>query len=535
MSAEKEEASPAAKPSPASGQGNAVASRAVLGRAELYCTVFMTGTAVMLIEILGTRVIGPVFGVSLFVWSALLAVTLTSLAVGYYSGGVLADRRPEPRLLGAVVLASGVLLGLAPFFGPFMLRAAEGLGPRAGALLAATIFAPCLAVLGMVGPIAVRLSTTDLAAAGHRVGSVYAMSTAGSLAGTLLTGFVLIPAFETDQILVGAATLLALMGGVSMAWRGKPVSLVAVLLPVVASSAAKAPLPTGIRVLDHAQSLYGLVQVIEDSKRGVRLLRADHSIIGAQWIADRSAAFSFLHLLETVWLLRPAAADVLQIGLGIGSLGMSPGGRRRTVDVVEIDPAVVRFAQEYFAFSTRGEIHVEDARTYLRRTDRRYDLIVHDTFTGGSTPEHLLSLEVIQQIHRILRPGGVLALNFVGYENGPHAEATWAVGRTLRAVFPNVRIFRDGAGDDPPDEPQNLVFFASEGPLEFEGVVRPPFESEACERVLRSFRKWEISPQGREGQPITDAHNPLTRLQLAAAEKHFAAMHELLPVEVWLH
>ncbi|HMI85678.1 MAG TPA: fused MFS/spermidine synthase [Polyangiaceae bacterium] len=489
----------------------------------------------MLIEILGTRVIGPVFGVSLFVWSALLAVTLTSLAIGYYSGGVLADRRPEPRLLGAVVLASGVLLGLAPFFGPFMLRAAEGLGPRAGALMAATIFAPCLVVLGMVGPIAVRLSTTDVGAAGHRVGSVYAVSTAGSLAGTVLTGFVLIPSYETDQILIGTASLLALLGGVSMAWRGKPVALVAVLLPAVASTVAKPPLPTGIRELDRAQSLYGLVVAIEDSKRGVRLLRADHSIIGAQWISDRSSAFSFLHLLETVWLLRPAAADVLQIGLGIGSLGMSPGAHGRTVDVVEIDPAVVRFAQKYFGFATRGEIHVEDARTYLRRTDRRYDLIVHDTFTGGSTPEHLLSVEVIQQIKRILRPGGALALNFVGYQIGPNAEAAWAVGRTLRAVFPNVRIFRDGADDGPTDEPQNLVFFASDGPLEFEGVVRPPFESEACERVLRSFRKWEVSPQGTEGEPITDAHNPLTRLQLAAAEKHFAAMNELLPVEVWLH
>jgi SAM-dependent methyltransferase len=268
-----------------------------------------------------------------------------------------------------------------------------------------------------------------------------------------------------------------------MAWRGKLVSLVAVLLPVVASSAPKAPLPAGIRVLDHVLSLYGLVQVIEDSKRGVRLLRADHLIIGAQWMADRSAAFSFLHLLETVWLLRPAAVDVLQIGLAIGSLGMSPGAGDRTIDVVQIDPAVVHFAQKYFAFSTRGEIHVEDARTYLRRTDRRYDLIVHDTFTGGSTPEHLLSLEVIQQIQRILRPGGVLALNFVEYENGPQAETTWAVGRTLRGVFPNVRVFRDGADDDPPDEPQNLVFFASEGPLEFDGMVRRPFESEVCERL----------------------------------------------------
>jgi spermidine synthase len=136
---------------------------------------------------------------------------------------------------------------------------------------------------------------------------------------------------------------------------------------------------------------------------------------------------------------------MLEIGLGIGSLPSILTARGLDVDVVEIDRAVVRAAREYFGFSTRGETFVEDARTFLRRTERRYDLIVHDTFTGGTTPEHLLSLEVLRNIHDLLHPGGVLALNFVGYEDGPHAEATLLVARTVRAVFPKVRTFRDSA------------------------------------------------------------------------------------------
>src|SRR3954466_14229270 len=89
------------------------ASAQGLGQAEMYGTVFACGAAVMVIEILGTRVIGPVFGVSLFIWSALIAVTLSSLAVGYYVGGALADRMPTRRLFGGVVVAAGILLGLA--------------------------------------------------------------------------------------------------------------------------------------------------------------------------------------------------------------------------------------------------------------------------------------------------------------------------------------------------------------------------------------------------------------------------------------
>lgn len=140
----------------------------------------------------------------------------------------------------------------------------------------------------------------------------------------------------------------------------------------------------------------------------------------------------------------------------------------------------------------------EDARAFLRRTSRRYDVVVHDTFTGGTTPEHLLSVEVVQRIHQILEPGGVLALSFAWFDRGPKAKARWAVARTLRAVFRNVRVFRDGPPGRDPDEAANPVFLASDG-------------------------------------PVTDARNPLARLRIPVAEDHFHAMNELLPAGVWLH
>src|SRR5437868_3882131 len=102
-------------------------------------TVFVTGAAALTIEILGTRIVGPSFGVSLFVWSALLAVTLGALATGYYVGGVAIDRAPTPCLVGATVTASGVLLVVVRASAHFVLRSAEGLGPRLGALVSAAV------------------------------------------------------------------------------------------------------------------------------------------------------------------------------------------------------------------------------------------------------------------------------------------------------------------------------------------------------------------------------------------------------------
>ncbi len=507
-----------------------------LARAELLLTVFVTGGVVLTIEILGTRIVGPVFGVDLFVWSALLAVTLGSLAVGYYAGGVLVDRAPTPRVLPLVVTAAGILLSLVPVVSHSVLKNTEALGPRGGPLVASAIlFAPSLVALGMVGPIAVRLATTDLRSAGHGVGRIYAVSTVGSLGATFLTGFALVPAFETRTIVLGAAGLLVGIGSISLTMRRRSAALAALSAPLLASAVRSAPMPSGITVLDHSQSLYGLVEVIDDKTRGFRLLRADHSIIGAQFLGDHSAGFAFLHLLEAVQLLRPAAKDMLQIGLGIGSLPSVLGARGITADVVEIDPAVVRFARSYFEFSTRGETYVEDARSFLRRTDRRYDLVVHDTFTGGTTPEHLLSVEVVRRIHDILRPAGVLALNFVGYSSGPGAGASWAVARTIRSVFRNVRAFRDSRPSDRPDSPGNLVFFASDDSLEFSAPTNIRFENDVCAHILRSFQGWEVLVDVPDGPLITDDHNPLGRLQLPVAEAHFEAMNHLLPIELWIH
>jgi predicted membrane-bound spermidine synthase len=506
-----------------------------LGRIELLTTVFITGVAVLTIEVLGTRVIGPVFGVSLFVWSALLAVTLASLAAGYYAGGVLIDRAPSSRLLGTVVVAAGALLGLVRVYSHAVLRVCESLGPSAGALVSALLlFAPTLVALGMTGPIAVRLAISDLKGAGRGAGAIYAVSTAGSLAGVLATAFVIVPRFETGQILTGTALLLVIVGAVSLIRRGKRGVLLAVFVPLIASAVPRPALPADIVELDRAQSLYGLVTVLEDKGRAVRFLRADHSVIGAQFTRDGSPGFSFIHVLEGIRFLRPAAKDLLVVGLGTGSVPSALGRDAIRADVVEIDPAVVRFAGTYFGFSTAGTLFVEDARTFLRRTSRRYDLIVHDTFTGGTTPEHLLSLEVLQRIRDVLQPNGVLALNFAGYQRGPGAEASWAVARTVRAVFPNVRIFRDSPPDEQPDAPGNLVFFASDGPLDFRIPPGARFENQACENVQRSFPQWEVLKQVPDGSVITDARNPLARLQLPIAEEHYQAMNKLLPHEVWL-
>lgn len=171
-------------------------------------------------------------------------------------------------------------------------------------------------------------------------------------------------------------------------------------------------LPPHLHIVARANSPYGLLEVIDDKDRNVRVLRADHSIIGGHHFEDHSRIFNYVSYLEWLRFLRPDAKRMLQLGLGTGTLARSVQAHGITVDAVELDPLVVSFAKQYFDWSPNGAVYTEDARAFINRSDQKYDLIVHDTFTGGATPDHLLSLEGPAATQRHAQAGGHCCVEF---------------------------------------------------------------------------------------------------------------------------
>lgn len=501
----------------------------------LHFAVFMCGAAVMVIEIVGTRALAPVFGAGLMVWAALLSSTLCSLAIGYYWGGGFADRYPVARSLGQVMVGSGAALGLAVVIAPPMLAWGLSLGPRLGSLLCALLlFSPPLTGLGMVGPVAVRLIATDVKRTGHGVGQTYAISTAGGLIGTLTVVFAVIPSVETRTILLGTAVGLCLIGlpWLLGAWVRAGV-LVGLLVWTTLAGLQQRKLPEHLEVVERAHSPYGLLEVIDNTASGIRMMRADHSIIGGRF-SDGTGLFSYLHVIEALRYVRPEATRMLQIGLGTGALSTVMKQRRIASDVVELDPDVVRLAKKHFDYVPSGQVFIEDARTFLNRAQRQYDLVVHDTFTGGTNPSYLLSLEVFRQIKRLLQPGGVLVVNFVGFTSGEHARASYAAATTMREVFKDVRVFRDASPEGRSSPLANMLFFASDESLDFSVLVNLAFENRVCAETLGRFTEWEVLTERVPSELITDARNPLSTLQAPIAEAHYTAMGKLLPQQAWL-
>nr|MBA3352322.1 fused MFS/spermidine synthase [Blastocatellia bacterium] len=188
--------------------------RTVLGRYILEVTVFVCGALVMIYEIVGSRIVSPFIGTSTYVWTSLIGVILASLSLGYWLGGRLADKRPDPKVLASVIFVAGGLVSLTIFIKDIVLTAVASapFGPGLKAVLASLfLFGPASVALGFVTPFAVKLRMLSLADSGATVGRLYALSTVGSIAGTFAAGFFLIPFVGSVRTLyIIAASLLVL-------------------------------------------------------------------------------------------------------------------------------------------------------------------------------------------------------------------------------------------------------------------------------------------------------------------------------------
>jgi spermidine synthase len=176
-----------------------------------YLIVFASSACTLVIELIAGRIMAPYIGVSLYTWTSIIGIVLAGMSAGNYLGGLVADRAPSRRTLGLIFLAAGIAsLGILVVTDLVVAaRLQLSLLPRIVFYTTAIFFLPSL-VLGMVSPVVVKLALADLTRTGNTVGTIYAVSTVGSIMGTFLTGFWLISWLGTRMIVwvVGGSLLL---------------------------------------------------------------------------------------------------------------------------------------------------------------------------------------------------------------------------------------------------------------------------------------------------------------------------------------
>ena len=517
----------------------------------LYVTNFITGAAVMILELLGTRFLAPYFGASLYTWTALITVTLVALALGYRAGGYLADRFPHARALYGLILSAAAFLVLILLIRSWVLKVSSGFGIVGGTLFAAAVlFGPPLLILGTVAPFSVKLCASELAGLGSVVGRLYAISTLGSFVGTVSAGFLLVPNFGTVGILVFCAAALGVTSALFFLFfeRKASPSCGALLLVLLAALTAyrAGRLPSGKiprydlewKAIYQTNSFYGRIRILDirrfsEKTWSSRYLLNDGLIQGVYDLEAKEPNAVFPYALTDLVLStvkRPKKALVL--GLGAGFVPrllyrtMDRGGTADKVVTVEINPRMHEVAVRFFDFPSGPEwekrcpVFIEDARTWVQHSKEKFDVIVVDTFLGDNAPTHLLSSEMFRSLRKLLNPQGAMAINIFGSILGSSSRLVAALVKTLKCApdggpgpFPHVQVFSEEATA----KAHNIFVLAGpkDTPVRADGVLSLVPPRHLYDRVSKALHDQTAELRGVDKTTVlSDDYNPAELLDV---------------------
>jgi len=424
--------------------------------------VFLGGVTSVGTELSASRLIAPYFGSSTFIWANLIGLTLTFLALGYWIGGRVADRSPRPEILFTVTLAAACFVGIIPVMSrPILLSSLQAfdevnIGSFYGALVGVLLLlAVPVTLLGFVTPYAIRLQLDSVASAGNTAGSMYALSTIGSIIGSFLPVLVLIPLLGTARTFLILGLVLLLPSALALLWTGaRRSAVIAVVLAgaVVAidgfggSSRIKPPYRGTLVYETESDSNY--IQVLNDDGRYLLALNeghAIHSIYDPRELLTQGPWDYFM--IAPLVLSDPSTAPVqraLLIGLAGGTAAreLTAAFGPIPIDGVEIDPEVARVGRRYFGLDapelSNVNIIIEDGRYFLRTADQRYSLVGVDAYRQPYIPFQLTTKEFFDEVSDHLEPGGTAVVN-VG-RTDTDFRLVDAIASTMASAYTNVFV-----------------------------------------------------------------------------------------------
>jgi spermidine synthase len=496
--------------------------------------VTVCGAAVMCLEMMAFRILPPNFGSSLYVWGSIISVFLTGLTLGYFFGGLAADRWPRFLLLGIVVFLAGLLVPPIPHYqqalAEWTLRQIPAI--QWGSLLYAfLLFAPSTILLGTVSPIAVRLTSREVHRVGNVAGRLYALSTAGSIFGTLFTAFYWMNFSGVRAITGCVGWVLVALGAfllVVSALRDRIPPPPARVGAALGAALLMSPSPTQAqsRVLYRKDTMYHHI-VVQDTGawRELKFDRSSQSgILRSDPLRSMFAYTDGFHLARVYC---PGMKRVLFIGCGAatGPKQFRSFYPELQMDVVEIDPEVVSVAKRFFSFApdARTSVSVQDGRRFLVTTRNQYDVIIVDAYYAESIPFHVTTVEFMQLLKRRLNPGGVGIFNVIGSVTGPDSKLVRSEYKTIRQVFRSCGYFPilevgEQPNDYSPTNVRNVILVASEQPL-------APAEVRRRAAGVKNQRLPHLLPAAEAftGKPLPTGDVPLL-------SDDFAPVDRLIPI-----
>lgn len=491
----------------------------------LEAIVFISGASIMILELVGARLFAPYFGTSIYVWTSLIGIILISLSVGYWFGGYLADKKPSLSMLYFIILFSAfwilfiVLFHLTIF--DYMLQSIDTL-LLAVICMTTLFFAVPSALFAMVTPYITKYLLRDVHKTGNIVGRISALSTMGSIFGTFLTGFVLLPYFGVHQIFLLLSFVLFITTLVFILFHYQKFEIKIFLFLLFY-------LMIYIFVYYHYlklkkstvyNSLYNSIKVVdlikESTKRQVRYLYTGRkSVVSAMYLDKPNELVSpYIKFFSFVYHFKPHSKQVLMLGGGayIFPRDLITNTVNTSIDVVEIDPMMTKIAKKHFYFEEdeRIKIYYEDARTYLNKTTKKYDAILVDVFINSSIPFHLTTKEAVRQMFMSLQDHGIVIMNIISSIEGQRGKFLRAELKTFKEVFPQVELFPLKTNRS--NAIQNIILMA----VKSENNISTITNDKSLNQLLN--KKWN-KVIDLDMPILTDDYAPVERYELERMEK----------------
>ena len=468
---------------------------------SLLASVFFTGFAVLVLEVLAIRILSPHYGSTIYTTSSVIAVVLSALSLGYFIGGKISDKYPDFRVFYGIIFLSGFLVIFINTLKSSILPLFSVLFPiTTGPLISSffLFFIPSF-FLGTLSPFAIKLNAEGYHKIGHKSGEVFFWSTVGSILGSIISGFFLIPNFGIDSIILFTGIFLCLLGFLGLMFfinkkKEKTINFF-VLIACLSSVSFLGVEDMKGGALYQKDGVYEKITIVDGELNGrpVRFLKQDKSGSAAMYLNSDELAYNYTKYYGLYKLLKPKAEIALAIGGGAYSipkalLNDSPLMR---VDVSEIEPELFYLAQKYFKLGSDPRLvnYIEDGRHLLARNNKKYDLIVSDVYYSFfSVPMNFTTKEFFSLARQRLSDRGIFVGNFIGDTRSAPPSFILSEIKTFKGVFSNSYFFAVSSPDS--ESAQNIIF------LGINGENKIDFKSEAVlqntDPIIRELGKKNI-------------------------------------------
>lgn len=486
--------------------------------------VFISGASIMALELLGSRLLAPYYGSTLFVWGSLIGITLTGLSAGYSWGGKKSDTEASYQTFSLLIFIAGSYALLTTLLSADILKMILVLkiGDMYGPLLSSAVFLliPTF-LLGAVTPFAIKLSAKSLQTIGQTTGNLYSLSTLGSIFGTFATTFMLVPILGVNVILYSISSILIISSVIGIT---KQIKFIAIILIAISIHSAVVVQPPVAGIIFEKDTLYHKILVHDDSVNNIRTLILDNNFHSAMDLNNpERIVYEYTKFFHLGLLFVDEPNNVLFIGGG----GFSAPKKffvdypEMIVNVVEIDQEVVNVGSEFFAVpeDERLKISTNDGRIFLRNTNEKYNIIILDAYDKSYVPFHLMTREFNELVYEHLTEDGVFISNIITSIEGNSADLFLAEIKTMKSVFPNVYIYP--VVSDQQTVIQNVIVVAhkqEDSVTKFELLARQDNASVELVQAIENEYKKNINLESYKilddnFAPVENYLNPLTGKQ----------------------